>query len=292
MNRLTQAVKPLVPMPVRKSVRSGLNAAKRRIARKTGTLPDFVVVGGQKCGTTSVYHYLKQNPYFHFPPKEIGFFTHQVSDDIGWYRSHFPSFIKKWHRRYLLRMSLVSGDVDPAYILDPHALQRISNVIPKAKIILLLRNPVDRAYSHYHHCVRDGIEKLSFEDALQAEPERVDEQWRKMISGQKYDGLKIYRFSYIKTGVYVDQVNALLNIFPRQQILFLEAENLFKDPNMEINKILNFLCIPEWQLKRPSVHNQGSYRKMEDCVREKLIDYFRPFNQDLYDLIGKFDWDR
>ena len=155
-----------------------------------------------------------------------------------------------------------------------------------------MRNPVDRAYSHYQHCVRDGVENLSFEDALKAESERIGEQWEKMISGEKYEGLQIYRYSYLATGTYVDQVKFLLNLFPMNRILFLEAENFFKNPNAGIQIILNFLNLPKWELERPGIHNQGKYQNMDIRLREKLIDHFRPFNQRLYDLVGKFDWDR
>lgn len=291
MEQLVQFLKPLIPLPIRKSMRNGIKKTKIALSQRTGVLPDFIVVGSQKCGTTSLYQYLKNNPDFYFPPKEIGFFTHQISDDIRWYRGHFPSVVEKWKNRYLFQKRIISGDVDPAYILDPHALHRISNIIPKAKIVLLLRNPVDRAYSHYNHCVRDGVENLSFENALIAEPKRIGEQWRKMISGEKYDGLQIYRYSYLGSGEYVNQVDVLLSIFPKDRILFLEAENFFMNPNVEIQKVLEFLNLPKWEMERPKVHNQGKYHKMDVELRKKLIDHFRPFNQKLYNAIGKFDWD-
>ena len=292
MDHHANFIKPLIPPLIRKAARNRIKTAKTWYAQRTGVLPDFIVVGSQKCGTTSVYHYLKNSPAFHFPPKEIGFFTHQINDDIFWFRGQFPSVVKKWQSRFILKKNFIAGDVDPAYILDPHALQRISDIIPKAKIILLMRNPVDRAYSHYHHCVRDGVENLSFEDALKAEPERISDQWEKMLSGEKYDGVQIYRYSYLATGTYVDQVKDLLSLFDRNRILFLEAENFFRNPNAGIQTILNFLNLPKWELARPGVHNQGKYQDMDIRLREKLIDHFRPFNQRLYDLVGKFDWDR
>jgi|SRR5690242_3518862 len=122
-------------------------------------LPHFLIIGAQRCGTTSLFEYLARHPDVAPPSaKELHFFDSEYHKGDAWYRERFPS----------LRNGFITGEATPYYIFHPHTPTRVRDWNSKVKLIVLLRNPVDRAYSHYHHEVRLGTESLDFETALVA----------------------------------------------------------------------------------------------------------------------------
>lgn len=193
------------------------------------TLPDFIIIGGMKCATTALYFYLAKHPKV-IPAvrKEVHFFDSHYSKGLDWYRGHFP-----FYRNYIPIVSsskeFITGEASPNYMIYPHAPKRIAETLPKAKLIVVLRNPVDRAYSHYKHQVRVGKETLSFEEAIDREDERIEGELEKMIEDETYVSLKYSLFSYLHRGIYVDQLKAWFNYFKREQILILETENLISE---------------------------------------------------------------
>ena len=132
-------------------------------------LPDFIIIGAQKSGTTSLYDLISKHPGV-MPPrhKELHYFsTSKYGWGTRWYRLNFPTKLEKRILKKKLHHQVITGEATPNYILHPNTKKRIKNLIPKAKIIVILRNPVDRAYSHYNHNVRRKLENLSFEEAIQ-----------------------------------------------------------------------------------------------------------------------------
>jgi hypothetical protein len=135
---------------------------------QVGGLPDFVIIGAHKCGTTSLYHSLTRHPHVEgAATKELEFFNRHFDKGIEWYRRCFPRPRWKDGRRS------ITGEATPYYLFHPHAAKRMAEVVPRARMIVLLRNPVDRAYSHYHHRTRLGRETRSFEEAIEAETTRL-----------------------------------------------------------------------------------------------------------------------
>ena len=131
------------------------------------SLPDFIMIGGMKCGTTSLFQYLQQHPgVSRVYVEEVHFFDLHYGRGLNWYRAHFPVKGKG--------EATICGDDSPYYIFHPLVPARVREDVPGAKLIALLRNPVDRAYSHYHHELRRGREDLSFEKALDREEERLE----------------------------------------------------------------------------------------------------------------------
>lgn len=256
-------------------------------------LPDFLIIGGQKCGTTSLYNYLAQHPCV-APAwrKEVRFFNVQyVGKSITWYRAQFPSSLYKFCIKITQGQDVITGEATPGYISHPHAPKRIFETIPKVKLIVLLRNPVDRAYSHYQHAVLLGKETLSFEEAIEAEPERLRGEKEKMIEDESYNSFYYGNCSYLSRGIYVDQLKVWLNLFPKEQILILNSENFSSDPPTTFRRVLEFLNLPDWECKEYERFNTLSYSKMHPTTREKLVDYFAPHNQRLYELIGQqYQW--
>lgn len=272
--------------------------ALRRQVRQAATsnrlLPDFIIVGVQRGGTTSLYHYLAQHP--NIAPaldKEVHYFDHHFIRGMDWYRANFaPSwyrdYSKSWHGR-----DIITGEASPYYIFYPHAPERIASGLPTIKLIVMLRNPVDRALSHYHHQLETNRENLSFEDALRAESERLDGEIEKIIQDPRYESFNHNHFSYLSRGIYVDQLRTWKRHFPDEQMLILNSERFFADPANGTRRAIRFLGLPNVQIRDFKARNTRRYPKMSPHTRKYLIDYFAPHNQKLYELLGThFDWDR
>jgi hypothetical protein len=268
--------------------------SSRKVKRYTGSLPDFLIIGAMKCGTTSLYHYLIQHPdicpaYF----KEIHFFDNNYHEGFKWYRSCFPTLFYKYYTIHVRRRNFITGEASPYYMFHPHVPQRVHQTIPNVKIIIILRNPVDRAYSHYQHWVREGIEKLSFEDAIKAESERLAGEREKMLGDEHYYSYNYGYYSYLLRGIYVDQIAAWKSLFNCKQIMILNTEKFYTDSQRILLKVFEFLKLPAYSLIDFKGKNIGRYPEMPGSIRRDLVDYFASHNKRLYELIGtEFDWDK
>lgn len=253
------------------------------VAPKMGALPDFILIGAQKSGTSSFYRDLTKHPYVgRSTKKEVHFFDHNFDKGLGWYMSHFPAPELKDGQR------TITGEASPYYLAHSLAPERASKVVPQAKLITLLRDPVDRAYSHYQHAVRFGNDRLSFEDAIAAEGERTRRSREKMLAEQGSAPEIPSGRSYLARGVYVDQLLAWDRFFDREQMLVLKAEDYFADPPGVMKTVLEFLDLPEWEPQDSPKVNVGGYEdRMKPETREKLQAYFGPHNQRLYEHLGR-----
>jgi len=170
---------------------------RKKLANKNLQMPDFLIIGAQKCGTTSLYRYLIQHPQIEPAiKKEIHYFDLNYNKPIQWYLNQFPALKTQSDR--------ITGEATPYYIFHPHAPYRIKEHMPDAKIIVLLRNPVDRAYSHYHYAVERYGETLSFEEALDIENERLAGEMEKFQKNPYYKSRNYRCFSYQKRGIYIE----------------------------------------------------------------------------------------
>ncbi len=258
-------------------------------------LPDFIVIGGKKCGTSSLYNYLVEHsditPAFR---KEVHFFDNNAGKgNTLRYRAYFPTSLYKRRFERTRGSDLITGEATPYYLFYPLAPERVRYVVPCAKLIALLRDPVDRAYSHYHHEFRRGTEKLSFEEAIEREAERLGGERERMFRDGNYDSSSHRRHSYLSRGNYVDQLQNWRKFFPKEQLLVLKSEDLFADPAAIVGQTLDFLGLSLLEREEYSKDNKGSYLGMDPTIRRRLVDYFRPHNERLYDYLGRdFGWDR
>jgi hypothetical protein len=275
-------------------VRHHLNASvvRYRVMRDQARLmPDFIIIGAQRCGTTYLYDKLSKHPNI-IPAlkKEIHFFDVNFSKGIAWYQAHFPAHNAGQNGE---RQNFAIGEASPYYLFHPLAPRRISKLIPQVKLIAIFRNPTDRAYSQYHQQVRKGFETLSFEDAIHKEKERLSGEAEKMLEDENYDSFAHRHHSYLSRGIYVDQLISWSGFFPKEQLLILKSEDLYKDTSSAIQQITDFLGLPSWkpaEYKKPA---SSPYPKMNVDARNYLIDFFKPHNQRLYDYLGvDFGWDR
>jgi len=254
-----------------------------------GSLPDFLIIGAQKAGTTFLYYLLCQHPYVApTSEKELHFFDSQkFNKGEGWYRSNFPPPTSENGHK------VITGEASPYYIYHPLAARRAAQVVPHARLIVLLRNPVDRAYSDYQNRLREGNEFLGFEEAIEAEEERIKGEKEKMLADEGYSSASHRRHSYLARGVYVDQIKEWHEHFDPDQLLVLKSEDFFVRLQESLGEVSNFLGLPAWQpeVLSASLRNESDYVPMSPAVREKLESYFEPHNQRLYDYLGAdFGW--
>lgn len=263
---------------------------RRSVDAESRALPDYVIIGAQKSGTTSMYRYLKKHPQIKPAyEKSIQFFDFNFDKGIDWYRSYFPRKDEMVHvdRGWYYQ----TGESSPYYFFHPLVPERMAQVLPDAKLILMLRNPVDRAYSHYQHVRRNEREDLSFADAIEAEAGRLDGVVEKIRTDPDYSIMHHRYHSYVSRGRYIDQFRNWLKYFPLEQFLILKSEDFFQDEEASLRKITDYLEIEPVQLKSYPNANPGRYTPMDDGIREKLTAYFEPYNQQLYELTGiDFDW--
>lgn len=250
-------------------------------------MPSFLIIGAKKCGTTSLFNYLCQHPNIGEPTwKEVSYFNIHYSKGNAWYKSFFPISLPK-----LDSQSLITGEATASYICHPQAPERIATTIPEVKLIALLRNPIDRAYSHYHHTKRIGRENLSFEDAIAQEELRV----KRLENESRELGLKsspAYNYTYLASGMYARQLKNWLKYFDQKQLLILKSENFFNEPEAKFKQVLNYLKLPDWSPQKYRKHNNNFYpQEIKPSTRKFLAEYFQPYNQELYELLGRdFSW--
>lgn len=250
-------------------------------------LPACLIIGAQKAGTTSLASYLAAHPCVVSPSfKEVHFFDLNYTRGIEWYRSHFPVGARRRLRSLLRSQRLRASDATPYYMLHPRAASRASQLIPAARLIVLLRDPVDRAYSHYHHEVRLGKEFLAFEEAIAAEPSRIAGEVQRLETEPSYEGFNYQHFTYLERGIYSAQIRRWLNCFRPEQFLILSSEQFFEDPAGEYRKVLNFLGLPAWQLPAYPAEHVGTYPRMSGAIRHRLLEYYAPHNRTLRNCLN------
>jgi hypothetical protein len=249
------------------------------------TLPSFLILGTAKGGTTSLHRYLEAHPSVgRTLKKEVHYFDESFNQGLLWYRTYFP----------LRYQNLIAGDSTPYYLFYPHAPKRAFDCIPSAKFIVLLRNPIERAFSLHNMNLKrpDVNETLSFEDAINAEPERLSGEMEKMIADESYVSFNYERFSYLTGGLYLEQIKRWHQVFPKEQMMIIKSEDFFQDPSIFYQKVLNFLDLPSWELKIYKNANPREYSSpISENTKDYLNDYFKSYNTSLYDYLGvDFQW--
>ena len=263
-------------------LKAGLPARSKR-----RTMPDFLIIGASRYGTTSVYNYLRRHPCIApAARKEIHFFDNHFHKSVAWYRAQFPPLYFQHILRKVLKRDFLTGESTPYYLFHPHAAHRISQLIPSAKLIVLLRNPVDRAYSDYQNKVARGLETLTFEQALDQEQKRLQGEVQKMIKDEDYYSFNHHRFAYVAKGIYVDQLMRWLSYFPREQLLILRSEDLYEHARRITKEIVDFLELPCWEPTDRTIYNYRQYSPMDGVTHRRLTTFYAPHNKRLYDQLG------
>ena len=276
VRRLPAELIPRLPEPARKVARNALWTFGRVTSRRR-PLPGFLVIGAQKAGTTALYAYLRWHPGITGPSwKEVSFFDRHWWRGEPWYRGHFP----------LGAGERLVGEASPSYLFHPLAPARARSLVPDAKLVALLRNPVDRAYSQYQHEVALGREPLSFEDALAAEEERTRGEVERLVADPRAFSRAWWDHTYVARGRYAEQLERWLAVFPREQLLVVATEELGERPAETYASILRFLGVPPHELPEyPRVFDRD-YEPMRPETRAALEATFAEPNRRLEELLA------
>ena len=276
------------------------NAAKRVTAEVRSwlpaeyALPDFLIVGAMKSGTSALYTYLSRHPNILKPiKKDIHYFDNNFDRDISWYSSYFSSKAAK-ERLQKNGTPALTFEAGTYYIYHPLAPQRLFDLLPSAKIIMTLRNPVKRAVSHYLHNIDAEREKLSLDQAIHAEEGRLSGEEEKLINDPKYYSFEHENFSYLGRGVYIDQIKRWYELFPEENIMIFSFEELFQDVDKMFLRISEFLEIPQVSLPEyPVVGDRKKKISVDDSTIAYMKEYFHKPNQDLFAFLGRdLGWNR
>ena len=259
-------------------------------------LPDFYIAGVERAGTTTMYDYLQKHPDI-CPPitKEIGFFNKLYNmRNLNWYRSRFPTLMSRFAGRKFFHNAGLTYDSTVYYFTHPHVPTRIHTVTPNAKFIFMFRNPVYRAYSAYHmHRRYQGESISSFEQAIDLEPQRILGEYDLMKKNKSYYSWNYQFYAYCDVGIYVKHLKHWIEKFDKKQMLFLQSEQMERDPDSFYKKVTEFLGIKTVQYDTYSKENKGVYKDdMNSETKKRLSEFFAPYNEELYSIIDeRYDWD-
>lgn len=255
---------------------------EQRAPARARSLPDFLIIGAQKGGTTSLYRYLCAHPQVApAAKKEIRFFDLNFRRGADWYRAHFPPRWRMRLDRLAQRRRIVTGEATPTYLFVQKAAERVHGLIPDVRLIALLRDPVARAYSHYHHVVRKGLESRSFADAVEAEIEGIDRGDRRA------------KHPYVARGLYLPQLERWWTRFPAEQLRIVAAEDLYSEADRVVREVCEFLAIrpPPPRGGERRAHNRHEYERADADTWERLTEYYRRANLALFERLGReFPW--
>lgn len=258
-------------------------------------LPDYIVIGCKRGGTTSLFNYLVDHPGIlrMYPMsrglKSTDFFFKREGRSIRWYRSHFPS--ERYRRRLAKKIGYraVSGEASPYYVWDPRVAAKLRAVAPDTKCILLLRDPAKRAWSHFQERSENHTEPLTFAQAIEAEDDRLEGELEKMLADPDYYSEAHDFFSYRSRGVYAPQIRNWLEHFPREQLLVIYAEDLYRDTTETFGQVCDFLGVPRAPMATTKGYNSmpGSKDEPPKNVMQELRDFYAAMQPELEDLVGR-----
>ena len=256
-----------------------LDRAGRRATAWARLRPTFLVIGAQKAGTSSLHAYLEEHPgVVTARVKEVQYFTKYYIRGDGWYRAQFPLSRGR---------SLAVGEATAACLFDPRSPERVFNFDPALRLVVLLRDPVGRAYSHFQMERRWGRETGTFEEALAAEERELPhvlELIRRQPLAEPPDG---FARTYAVRGLYAEQLERWLRYFDREQLLILLSDELDADPTATMQTVTAFLGVPEHPAAHYARRGVQQYAPMRPETRERLERAFAEPNRRLAELLGR-----
>ncbi len=265
----------------------------RKLTASMRMLPDFLIIGAQKAGTTSLYSHLAQHPCVGAAlKKEVRYFNDHFNEGVNWYKAHFPTLRTRDRIAKQNGGRFITGEGEPSYLANPAVPQRVMDLVPDIRLIVMLRDPVKRAYSHYQHRFTRNREQRSFEEVCAADTETLKVGWQNLPQGDLIR-LGHAHYSYLPRGLYYEQLKMWSRVFPMDRFHIISAEDFFTNTQAAYDDVLAFLDLPAHNLESRKRHNVGKYTKpMAEQTQCDLVEYFRPHNEKLYEFLGRdFGWD-
>lgn len=301
--RASLAGRPIPPSVVRRG---------RAAARQWGALtapvrpwPDYLLIGAKRCGTTSFYFHLLRHPALlpMFPSARLlpkardgkgpHFFDINYHRGSAWYRGHFPSALARRVEAARTTGPVLAGEASPYYLYHPLAAERAAHDVPSARLLVLLRDPVERTYSHFREQTRNGIETLGFAEALDAEQARTAGAEEQLIADRMATSHAHEQQSYLRQSEYARGLRRWLERFPRDQLLVQPSELYYTDPDEACRVAYDFLGVAPYRSGPAPRLNAAPPAPLPPGMRERLTAHFAPFNTELEELLGQeFPWSR
>ena len=281
-----------VPQPVREMYHWA-NRNSGRLDASKRALPNFLVVGAQRSGTTSLFIYLLAHHLVFGPrrAKGVHYFDTSYEESLDWYRSHFPrrSTLERLERE--TGMSPAVGEGAPYYLFHPAIPDRVADVIPDCRILVVLREPLDRAVSHHAHEVRRGFETLSLREAFDAEAQRLDGEEERLLGDPDYVSKPHIHHAYLGRGRYAAQIERYLDRFGPERVLVLDSVALKTEPEATIRTTTDFLCLDPIDGADYPLYNRREHDPVDSELRSRYGSHFDESNARLAELFpGRLSW--
>ncbi len=284
-------------MSIRGSAPNSLKNAGRRVVRSLARptaafrmMPNFIVAGGSRCGTTSLHRALMTHPGI-LPPilnKGVHYFDIDFLRGENWYRSHFPLSAVADRRTASVPNAPMCFESSGYYMHHPLAAERIAQTLPGVRLVVMLRDPIERAYSAYKHEFARGFETVdSFERALELEPGRLAGEVAKIRANPGYVSHAHRHQSYVDRGQYVQQVRRLIDLFGPNRVHVMFSEDFFATPEQEYERLLSFLDLPIVHAPAYEQHNARRRSPMAEATLSRLTAHFEPYDAALADVLGR-----
>ncbi len=279
-----------------KLARSTAKRAVRGYGMATGDLrplPDFLVVGAKRGGTTSLWRYLNEHEgvltLFPRPEKIKGlyFFDESFGRGERWYRSHFPTRAIRSRTARQLGHPVVAGEASPYYLYHPLAPLRARRLVPDALIVVSLRDPVERAFSHFKERRTNGTEPLSFPEAIAAEPARIAGEEQRIRQDDGYVSFAYRHMSYVDQGRYAPMLTRWFDAFGRDRVQVEISEEMYADPQPTVDRVTERLGLPTRKLEHPEPYNAEPDRGFDPELRAQLTEVLAPDIAAVEELLGR-----
>ena len=255
------------------------------ITASSRVLPDFIIIGSMKSGTTSLYYNICEHPCVKTAAyDEIGYFDVNYHLGINWYRSMFPTLSQK--KKILQKFGYFkTGEDTPFYFWNKLAAKRIHHDLPNVKLIAILRNPIDRAYSEYQNGLRNKTENRKFEQIVEHEIEEISKSQISVELCSKNNAI-------ISRGLYAKQLELWKEKISKNELLIIQTEKFSQDTQNTMNQVFDYLELPKYEITKTRKEKSYKYPKMNEKTREKLLEFFKPHNEELYKMLGyKLNWE-
>ena len=264
-----------VPLPVQ---HAGQDAVLRwgRVTASARMTPGFLICGAQRCGTTTMYRTLSQHPHvlkavLH---KGVHYFDTGYLRGRGWYQAHFPLRATAQRIARQTGKTPLTFESSPYYLFHPLAAERIARDLPAVKIIVLLRDPVERAYSAHAHELARGFETEPFERAVELEDERLAGEEERISADVLYNSPSHQHQAYLRRGRYLGQVQRMVAAVGRERVCVLDAGDFFAEPEPVWRETVAFLGLSDDRVPRFEQNNARPRSAMPASLRQSLSERF------------------
>ena len=283
---IAKHAKQVLPAPAVSGLRSMVQSFGMLTASGRA-LPDFIIIGAQRSGTTSLYRLLSAHPAVARPTvsKGIGYFDIHYDKGIRWYRGHFP--IKIGAQLSTRSANPQVFESSGYYSFHPMAAERIARDLPNTKLVMMLRDPVERAYSAHRHGLVRGFESESFENALGLEEIRLEGEAERLITEPNYQSHHHRHHAYLRRGLYAQQIRRIQDAVGKDRLYLMDADDFFNESIQEFLALQKWLGLPEWVPLTVPAENAQPRAPMDERLRASLREYYEEPDRDLAQLLGQ-----